>query len=286
MVQRMFVRIETCQLLRCPGLIIKLVAWLSNAKYERELSSGLLTLWAETRATDSGRRRLAEHEHMLFSSSNSSALTDTVIQLLDHSDQATRIELLDMIQTWVKTPGSDVTELLRCGLLDSLSKMLTDEDGPSSSSSKREQDARLSALVSVMWHRDCAFGIVKPAAVMAIGQWSEAKIQALPPRVGRSQEEVVLLKSALTILAAICGKLLKPQVVAAFLSSNEELLEGLMQAKETNIESCGLVLLSLRLVGYQTLRFRFFQVDACPSLLLRASLALTVMGNSRCCSKA
>jgi len=96
----------------------------------------------------------------------------------------------------------------------------------------------------------------------------------------------VLLKSALTILAAICGKLLKPQVVAAFLSSNEELLEGLMQAKETNIESCGLVLLSLRLVGYQTLRFRFFQVDACPSLLLRASLALTVMGNSRCCSKA
>lgn len=35
------------------------------------------------------------------------------------------MQVLDMIETWVKVPGSDITSLLRCGLLDRLSSMLT-----------------------------------------------------------------------------------------------------------------------------------------------------------------
>ena len=112
-----------------------------------------------------GRAKLIEHEHMLFASfARSATLMDTVISLLNHSEQvkrvgetalwnrtrldrtdargqphelhytnsailacsqAIRMQVLDMIETWAKIPGSDITALLRCGLLHSLSSMLT-----------------------------------------------------------------------------------------------------------------------------------------------------------------
>ena len=208
------------------------------------------------------------------------------------------MQVLDMIEKWVKTQGSDITALLRCGLLDSLSSMLTvspfceiatatvrfrafclddffrtDGSGEcvthcscdqETSAWKHEQHA-LSALVAVLWHSDAAEGIVQPTAVMAIGQWCETKMQAMHFQADAFAEHEGILKSILPILGAISSSLLKPNVVAAFLSTNEALLQELLQNKKLALETCSLVLLSLRRYcqadqKYRALRFRFFQV--------------------------
>ena len=136
---------------------------------------------------------------------------------------------------------------------------------PEDTSARKHEQHVLSALMAVLWHSDAAEGIVQPTAVMAIGQWCETKMQAMHFQANASAEHEGILKSILPILGAISSSLLKPNVVATFLSTNEALLQELMQNKKSALETCSLVLLSLRRYcqadqKHRALQFRFFQV--------------------------
>jgi len=268
-VHRMFSKIETHQLLRCPELMIKLVAWLSCAKYERQLSAGLLTLWAQSRATDMGRERLIKHERVLFSTfvKCSSAPIDALLLLLKHPQKATRLTVIDMIERWVKMAESDITSLLRCGLLDALSSLLMKHsDEISDSACENEQlCATLHALTAVIWHEDCQESIVQSASVMDIGQWCETALQNIFSSSSQSllQEHTTMLTCVVRILGGMSSKLMQPDLVASFIFTNKEILQELMQTM-MRCDACSLVLLCLRAIYSQPqtflLPFSFFHV--------------------------
>jgi len=258
-VERIFMKIDTQQMLRCPELMVKLVRWLSSAKYERQLAYGLLSLWTESRATDVGRQRLELHEPMLFSTFlKSAAPTETLLLLLKHPHQAIRLAVVSMIETFVKRSHSDITMLLRCGLLTALSTLLSDPAGeeetedtgtlhilasaqdcradgcglgenPVSSSYKRELLAGLDALTAVVWHPDCGQGLEQPTTVLHISQWCERALKntfsAGPQDLEYRDSDMHVMRSTLVLLAGVNSKMLAGELASSFVTRHHELLQ-------------------------------------------------------------
>jgi hypothetical protein len=257
-VERIFLKIDTQQMLRCPELMVKLVRWLSCAKYERQLAYGLLSLWTESRATDVGRQRLEVHEPMLFATFiKSSATTDTLLVLLKHPKQAIRLAVVSMIETFVKSSHSDITMLLRCGLLTALSTVLLDPAGeeeteetgnlripasaqdcradgcalsenPVTPSYRRELVACLDVLTAVVWHPDCGQGLEQPTDVLHISQWCERALKNTFSSGSQDLEyrdsDMHVMRSTLVLLAGVNSKMLAGELASSFVSRHHELL--------------------------------------------------------------
>ena len=287
-IRRMFSRLKTAQLLRCPELIINLVAWLSSAKYERQLSAGLLLLWAETRATDAGKSRLVELEPKLFSAlaKGSSAIpTETIVILFNHPQQSIRLAVLDMVKRWVESESESIKGLIGCGLVENLASriMFPQASVDDLNGEYVEAAATFKTLESVIWHEDCMRGFVNMDVVLEIAQGCEKRLQNMFSRgqTTAANNEQELLSHILHVIGGV-ATLLKPKVLALFLDTNHEILTQLMTTPQTQSDACtdcacvAVVLLSLRTISEElkpddlrselrALSFQLFQVAWCSS---------------------
>ena len=283
-IRRMFSRLKTQQLLKCPELIINLVAWLSSAKYERQLSTGLLLLWAETRATDAGKSRLVDLEPKLFSAlaQDISAIpTEAIVTLFNHPQQSIRLAVLDMVKRWVESESESIKGLIGCGLVENLASRIAfpQANVDDLNGEYVEAAATFKTLESVIWHEDCIRGLVNMDVVLEIGQGCEKRLQNMFSRgqttAANNEEEMALLSHILHVIGGVAA-LLKPEMLALFLDTNHEILTQLMTTPQTQSDACSVVLLSLRSISKElepddwrsqlrALSFQLFQVAWCSS---------------------